>query len=61
MNAKKRDMAGIAIGVAILGILIGVIAGIFMFKNSKGELPVAFAFRKDTGHGDRVKIVDNAM
>ena len=28
------EMAGIAIGVAILGILIGVIAGIFMFKVS---------------------------
>jgi len=59
MKAKKRDMAGIAIGIAIFGLLIGVIAGIFMFKDSRGELPVAFAFRKDTGHGDRVKIIDS--
>jgi hypothetical protein len=52
------DMALISIGIVTLGILIGFIAGFFKFKDSKGELPVSFAFRKDTGHGDRVKIID---
>jgi len=52
-------MAGIGIGVAILGLLIGLVVGMFFFKGSDDGLPMAFAFRKDTGHGDRVKIMDN--
>jgi len=53
------EMAGIGIGVAILGLLIGLVVGMFFFKGSDDGLPMAFAFRKDTGHGDRVKIMDN--
>lgn len=52
-------MAGIAIGVAVLGILIGLVVGILIFKRTGVEGHVAFTFRKDTGHGDKVKIVNN--
>jgi len=48
------------VGVAILGILIGIVAGLFMFKDRTSDLPISFTFRKDTGHGDKVKIIDES-